>query len=177
MSAFYLDYPCALIGMRPIYNYDPYIIEGKPIPKDQVLGLEAPLWTERVAENSHVERLVFPRLLALAENCWTAGKDFADFMQRAEVYTEYLKGQGVAVTPIAESDPHGAEGACMAGAQIVEVAAGFTQALKDKQQRGKTMRNLGGILLGGFLKRSGYSQDEQALARESMEKAIRDMGL
>lgn len=177
MSAFYLDYPCAVIGMRPIYEYDPYIIEGKPIPKDQVLGLEAPLWTERVIENSHVERLVFPRLLALAENGWTAGKDFTGFMSRAAIYTEYLKEQGVAVTPIAECDPHGAEGARMAGLQIVEVVTGFTQAQKDKEQRGKTMRSLGKILLDGFLKRSGYSQDEQALAYESMEKAIREMGL
>lgn len=176
MSAFYLDYPCALIGMRPVYDYDPYILQGKPVPKDQVLGLEAPLWTERVIENSHVERLVFPRLLALAENNWTVEKDFADFMSRAEDYTEYLREQGIAVTPLAECDPHGAEGARMAGAQIVEVLTGFTQAQKDRELRGKAMRQLGRILLGGFLMRSGYSQEEQGLAHESMEKAIQDMG-
>ncbi|MDE7064433.1 MAG: family 20 glycosylhydrolase, partial [Desulfovibrionaceae bacterium] len=140
MSAFYLDYPCALIGMRPIYDYDPYIIAGKSIPKDQVLGLEAPLWTERVIENSHVERLVFPRLLALAENSWTVEKDFAGFMSRAEIYGEYLQEQGIVATPIADCDPHGMEGARMAGIQIVEVLTGFTQAQKDKELRGKAMR-------------------------------------
>ena len=47
---------------------------------------------------------------------------------------------------------------------------------KDRELRGKAMRQLGRILLGGFLKRSGYSQEEQDLAHESMEKAIQDMG-
>lgn len=177
MSAFYLDYPCALIGMRSIHDYNPYIIDGKPIPKEQVLGLEAPLWTERVIKNSHVERLVFPRLLALAENNWTVEKDFTDFMSRAGSYTEYLLEQGITVTPIVECDYHGMEGARMVGTQIVEVVAGFTQAQKDKELRGKAMRQLGCILLDNFLKHSGYSQDEQALAHESMETAIQDMGL
>ena len=90
------------------------------------MGLEAPLWTERVIENSHVERLVFPRLLALAENNWTVEKDFTDFMSRAGSYTEYLLEQGITVTPIVECDYHGMEGARMAGTQIVEVVTGFT---------------------------------------------------
>lgn len=140
------------------------------------MGLEAPLWTERVIENSHVERLVFPRLLALAENNWTVEKDFTDFMSRAGSYTEYLLEQGITATPITECDYHGMEGARMAGTQIVEVVTGFTQAQKDKELRGKALRQLGCILLDSFLKRSGYSQDEQALAHESMETAIQDMG-
>lgn len=174
-DSFYLDYPCALVSIRATYEYEPYIIEGKAIPAEQVLGLEAPLWTERVADIGHVERLVFPRLLALAENGWTVEKDFDDFMARAEAYTGYLKDCGIDFTPIAESCPHGEEGARMAGRQLFEVLIGFTQGITDKAQRCSAMRQISTLMTGMYSKRSGFTEKEQAIAKETVEQAIYDM--
>lgn len=177
VGALYFDYPCGLVNIRSVYEYEPYIVEGKVIPAAQVLGLEAPLWTERVADGGHLERLVFPRLLALAENCWTGEKDFDDFMARAEVYTGYLKDQGIDFTPMAESYPHGEEGARAAGQQLAEVLAGFTQGVTDKVQRGSGMRQLGGQMISMFAQRAGFSEREQDIFRETVEKAICGMEL
>lgn len=176
-TSFYLDYPCALVSIRSTYEYEPYIIEGKDIPAGQILGLEAPLWTERVADIGHVQRLVFPRLLALAENCWTAEKDFDDFMARAEVYVGYLKSCGVESTPLSESCFSGEEGARMAGIQLAEVLVGFFQGFQDKVQRSSSMREIGSMMTGSFAKSLGFSEKELAIMKETLEKEICDMGL
>lgn len=177
VQSFYLDYPSALVSLRSVYNYEPRIVEGKPIPDGQALGLEAPLWTERVSENDHVERLTFPRLLAMAENAWTREKDYQDFKARAAKYVEYLKAHGVAVTPMEESDPSGEEGARMVGRHVVEVMSGFTQAYTDKEQRGKAIRGGSSGMIKRFIQEIGYSEVEMEIALEAMEEAVKAMGL
>lgn len=175
-QAFYLDYPCALVSIRGTYEYEPCIVEGKAIPAGQVLGLEAPLWTERVADMGHVERMVFPRLLALAENCWSTGKDFEDFMARAEAYTHYLKDCGVDFTPISESYVTGETAARMAAQQLFEVLVGFTQGIADKAQRAGAIRQIKAMMAGGFQKSNWhFNEKELALFEEAIEKKIHDM--
>ena len=52
------------------YSWDPnkYITEVK---KENILGVEAPLWTETVTNMDELEYLVFPRLPGYAELSWT----------------------------------------------------------------------------------------------------------
>jgi hexosaminidase len=59
----------AYIEVDSAYIWDPaaYAESG------QVLGVEAPLWTETVANMDDIEYLVFPRLLGYAELGWTLG--------------------------------------------------------------------------------------------------------
>ncbi|MDX8338512.1 family 20 glycosylhydrolase [Draconibacterium sp. IB214405] len=53
------------------YNWDPAtLVEG--ITKENILGIEAPLWSETVTNIDEVEYLVFPRLPGYAEIGWTA---------------------------------------------------------------------------------------------------------
>ncbi|MBT3385870.1 MAG: family 20 glycosylhydrolase [Prolixibacteraceae bacterium] len=42
------------------------------ITKENILGIEAPLWSETVSEMDHIEYLVFPRLPGYAEIGWSA---------------------------------------------------------------------------------------------------------
>lgn len=60
----------AFIELDDSYNWDPATYtEG--ISKSDILGVEAPLWTETVTDRADIEYLVFPRLAAIAEVAWT----------------------------------------------------------------------------------------------------------
>ena len=60
----------AYIEIDDGYNWNPnkYITEVK---KENILGVEAPLWTETVTNMDELEYLVFPRLPGYAELSWT----------------------------------------------------------------------------------------------------------
>ena len=58
------------IEVDTAYIWDPATqVEG--IGKDDILGIEAPLWTETVTTMKELEYLVFPRIAAYAEIGWT----------------------------------------------------------------------------------------------------------
>jgi hexosaminidase len=61
----------AYVEVDEAYNWEP--LEQVPgIKKDQIVGIEAALWTETVSNMDEVEYLVFPRLPGHAEIGWTA---------------------------------------------------------------------------------------------------------
>jgi hexosaminidase len=60
----------ARIEVDSSYNWDPATrVPG--LPKENILGIEAPLWSETVTTMDEIEYLVFPRLLGVAELGWT----------------------------------------------------------------------------------------------------------
>lgn len=88
----YLDYcqaedsrqePINIGGYVPIekvYGYDP--TDGMDSASaSHILGLQGNLWTEFIAENWHLEYMLLPRLLAVAEVGWTqpSRKDYVRF--------------------------------------------------------------------------------------------------
>jgi hexosaminidase len=81
-TALGLDW-AARIEVRQAYDWDPAtLFEG--IPESAILGVEAPLWSETVANMRDVEYLMFPRIAAAAEIAWTpaAGRQWDDFRAR-----------------------------------------------------------------------------------------------
>ncbi|MBK7821222.1 MAG: beta-N-acetylhexosaminidase [Tessaracoccus sp.] len=55
------------------YDWEPStLIEG--VSDDDVLGVEAPLWTETVATLSDIDHLVFPRIASAAEIGWSPAR-------------------------------------------------------------------------------------------------------
>jgi hexosaminidase len=73
----------ALIEVRDAYEWDPgEIVPG--LPESAILGVEAPLWTETVANIRDVEFLAFPRLAAVAEVAWSPARQrrWEDFRVR-----------------------------------------------------------------------------------------------
>ncbi|MFK5879540.1 MAG: family 20 glycosylhydrolase [Flavobacteriaceae bacterium] len=82
------------IGYTPIdssYNWTPEkYIDG--ISKDQILGIEAPLWSETVSNIQELEYLAFPRLIGVAELGWSIeeNRNWENYKVRLANQTPYL---------------------------------------------------------------------------------------
>ncbi len=78
------------------YGWDPAaIVPG--IGDDQLLGVEAPLWSETTATISDVEYLIFPRLASVAEIAWSAAgpRNFDEFSGRLDCFVDLLAALGI----------------------------------------------------------------------------------
>lgn len=82
------------------YDWDPArIFDG--IDDDEVLGIEAPLWTETITSIDDAEFMAFSRLGALAEIGWSpapkdgAHRDFGEFAPRLVTFLERFEHLGV----------------------------------------------------------------------------------
>ncbi|GJM32470.1 MAG: beta-N-acetylhexosaminidase [Saprospiraceae bacterium] len=57
------------------------LVEG--VTKENILGVEAPLWTETITNMEEIEYMVFPRLPGYAEIAWSAGpNDWEEYKVR-----------------------------------------------------------------------------------------------
>ena len=79
--------PLAIGGYLPlekVYSFDPVPPGLSGDEARMILGAQANLWTEYIADPSHANYMAFPRLTALAEICWTSPgqKNFDDFSIR-----------------------------------------------------------------------------------------------
>ena len=82
--------------LEQTYSFNP--TEGMTAEqRAHVKGVQGNLWTEYVPTQEHVEYMLYPRLLAIAEIGWngTAKKDYAEFRQRALTHTNRLRKSGV----------------------------------------------------------------------------------
>lgn len=78
------------------YEWDPaQIVPG--IGEEQLLGVEAPVWTETSTTLDEVEWMAFPRLASIAEIAWSpAGpRDFAEFAPRLAAFGAVLDAAGI----------------------------------------------------------------------------------
>lgn len=68
------------------------------IGQEDILGVEAPLWTETVRDRSDLEYLAFPRLAAIAEVAWTQteNKNWESFKKRIAIQGKRWDIMGVA---------------------------------------------------------------------------------
>ncbi|HLR38642.1 MAG TPA: family 20 glycosylhydrolase [Chitinophagaceae bacterium] len=85
--------PKAIGGYIPlwkVYSYNPVPESLNKSQAKHILGVQANLWTEYIPTTDHVEYMVFPRMLALAEVGWTAQNErkFKDFHRRLQ--SQYL---------------------------------------------------------------------------------------
>lgn len=87
--------------MRGIYDY-------KYVDSPLVMGAQVNLWTERVVTDERFGYMVFPRLIALAENTWTedANRDYEDFLDRLAKEYDYLDSIGVYYYDFRNFDAH-----------------------------------------------------------------------
>ncbi|MCG7427051.1 family 20 glycosylhydrolase [Helcobacillus sp. ACRRO] len=61
-----------------------------------VLGIQAQMWTEYVADEAHLHRMLFPRLVAVAERAWNGQlEDVKDAKRRVEAQTGVLRQLGI----------------------------------------------------------------------------------
>lgn len=107
-SHLYFDYyqsldagePTAAAWFTPlekVYGYEPYPDELEPEFHPYIIGVQANVWTEYMADPAQVEYMAFPRVLALAETAWTSvgKKEYRDFLERLRQNETVLKKKGV----------------------------------------------------------------------------------
>ena len=72
------------LTLEKVYSFDPVPKELTADEAKYVIGGQGNVWTEYMATPEKVEYMVFPRMLALAEDVWTApeNKNYGDFLQR-----------------------------------------------------------------------------------------------
>ncbi|MDR7135697.1 hexosaminidase [Lysobacter niastensis] len=73
-----------VISLKDVYGYQVVPVQLSAEQAKHVLGAQANLWTEHMRTNDRVQRALFPRAAALAENTWTPAPrhDWNDFLQR-----------------------------------------------------------------------------------------------
>ncbi len=93
--------PKAISGytpLRKVYSYHPVPTDSLTLAQQKhILGVQANLWTEYIPSRDHVEYMIFPRMLAVAEIGWTPEKErhFHDFHRRLQSQYRLLQRHAV----------------------------------------------------------------------------------
>jgi len=113
----YLDYyqsndpaePLAIGGYLPVdkvYAFDPIPPVLTPEQAQHILGGQCNLWSEYVPTTQHLEYMLFPRAIALAEVVWTPKErlEFSDFRRRMTVHEARLASLNVKFRSVEKLD-------------------------------------------------------------------------
>lgn len=86
----------AVLSLERVYSYDPVPPTLDSATATHILGVQANLWSEYLPTWSDVERMVLPRMCALAEVAWTPRpeRNWADFARRVEVQKRRFEHMG-----------------------------------------------------------------------------------
>jgi hexosaminidase len=84
-----------LISVKDSYDWEPAsYMEG--LEESDILGLEAPLWTETVLTMNDIEYMTFPRLLGVAELAWSPkGQNWEEYRQRLAAHGKRMEAMEI----------------------------------------------------------------------------------
>ncbi|MFA0414258.1 beta-N-acetylhexosaminidase [Vibrio renipiscarius] len=86
------------IPLESAYRYEPLkeVPDSDPIRK-RILGIQCALWCEIVTHQQRMDYMIFPRLTAMAEACWTdkPQRNWQDYLSRLKGHLPLLDKQGV----------------------------------------------------------------------------------
>ena len=104
---YYLDYPYAMTPLKKVYTFNPLPEGLTEAGKQNIIGVETPLWTEFIEDFTKLSEMAFPRLLAVAERGWTQESAccYDDFLRRAEETRPLLRQLGITMDPQPDWDP------------------------------------------------------------------------
>jgi hexosaminidase len=90
----------AYIEVDSAYIWDPTTLVPD-IKKENIIGIEAPLWSETVTNMDEIEYLAFPRLCGIAEIGWTAlpERNWNEYKERLGKHAIRLKNLGIDYFP------------------------------------------------------------------------------
>ena len=73
------------LPLKKVYSYNPVPASLTAEQAKLVYGVQGNLWVEYIPTPEHVEYMIYPRILALAETAWSAPerKSWPDFHTRA----------------------------------------------------------------------------------------------
>jgi hexosaminidase len=106
-SYFYMDYPYVWTPLKKTYRFNPFF-RNLTMPEN-ILGLEAPLWTEYVADHGKLAFNAYYRMAALAEIAWCgeARRSYPDFMTALRAREEYYFGEKLNIPDRVLNPPRG----------------------------------------------------------------------
>ena len=83
--------------LHDVYSYEPVGNDWTPQMEQQLQGIQASLWTEFCQSAADVEYLLFPRLIALADNAWRArgSGQWPAFLEALDAFLPHLEEQGM----------------------------------------------------------------------------------
>lgn len=86
----------AFVTLEKAYSYDPAPDSLAPDVRKMILGVQGNVWAEYITTPEHMDYMVWPRLLAIAEVGWTnpEHKSYPEFRQRALHNIEFLRSRG-----------------------------------------------------------------------------------
>ncbi len=85
----------ALISVKDAYDWDPTGYMDQLEERD-ILGIEAPLWSETLITMKDIEYLAFPRLAGIAELAWSPKPDTWDeYRKRLAKHGQHMEAMGI----------------------------------------------------------------------------------
>ena len=84
------------LPLKKVYSYNPIPETFTPEQAKLMYGVQANLWAEYIPTPEHLEYMIYPRILALAEVAWSAvaNKNYDDFHGRALKAVDELRAKG-----------------------------------------------------------------------------------
>ena len=80
-SAYYLDLPYGYISLEDTCNHK--IPEG-------AIGAEVQMWTEYIPNMAKSDSMMYPRMGAMVETCWSGTNNYENFAKKLDTYYSYL---------------------------------------------------------------------------------------
>ena len=84
-----------LVSVKDAYDWEPgSFMDG--LEESEILGLEAPLWTETIQSMKDIEYMTFPRIPGVAELAWSPkGHSWEEYRQRLAAHGERMEAMGI----------------------------------------------------------------------------------
>ncbi len=84
-----------LISVKDAYDWEPSsYMDG--LEESDILGLEAPLWSETLLTLKDIEYMAFPRIPGIAELAWSAkGQNWEEYRQRLATHGKRMEAMGI----------------------------------------------------------------------------------
>lgn len=86
-----------IVSLKDVYDFDAAPPALTPAQRAHILGLQATAFTEHMRTDERLQKMTFPRLIAVAENGWTpvARRDWGSFSARLPAELARLDALGV----------------------------------------------------------------------------------
>jgi hexosaminidase len=92
----YFDYKQDGETLKKLYHFNPLGFGLNIREQQNVIGVQANIWTEYIPTERRLEYMVFPRMLALAELAWSSNKHWDGFETRLQKHIPLLDAMAVA---------------------------------------------------------------------------------
>ena len=115
-----------IVSLKDVYEFDAAPAALTEAQRAHILGLQANSFTEHMRTDERLEKMTFPRLIAVAENGWTpeAGRNWDSFAARMPAESARLDVLGVAQDTV-PYEPQATLGPADGGQVSVALASGL----------------------------------------------------